>query len=79
MPSSPIDTLAPEKQLLIYCARTRMRPEVAEKIRALAASGLNWDALLSEAEQKRGGAAALPAAERDCRGRGSRRADAARQ
>jgi hypothetical protein len=50
MPSSPIDTLAPEKQLLIYCARTRTRPEVAEKIRALAASGLNWDALLSEGE-----------------------------
>ncbi len=50
MPSSPIDTLAPEKQLLICCARTRTRPEIAEKIRALAATGLNWDALLSEAE-----------------------------
>jgi hypothetical protein len=51
MPSSPpIDTLAPEKQLLIYCARTRVPPETAGKIRALAAGGLNWDALLSEAE-----------------------------
>jgi len=50
MPSSPIDTWTPEKQLLIYCARTRMRPEIAEKIRLLAAGALNWDALLSEAE-----------------------------
>jgi hypothetical protein len=56
MPPSPIHTLTPEKKLLIYCARTRMRPEVVEKIRALAASGLNWDALLSEAE----GNAVLP-------------------
>jgi hypothetical protein len=50
MASSLIDTLTPEKQLLICCARTRVRPEVAEKIRALAATGLNWGALLSEAE-----------------------------
>jgi len=50
MPSSPIDTLAPEKQLPVCCARTRMPPETAGKIRALAAGALNWDVLLSEAE-----------------------------
>jgi hypothetical protein len=46
-----IETLTPEKRLLIYCARTRMRPEIARKIRALAGSDLNWDVLLSGADQ----------------------------
>jgi Uncharacterised nucleotidyltransferase len=51
MRSSFIDTLAPEKRLLVYCARTRMQPEIAEKVRTLAASGLNWEALLSDSDQ----------------------------
>jgi hypothetical protein len=63
MDSSLIDTLAPEKRLLVHCARMRMRPEIAEAIRALVAGGLDWDALLSGADQN----AIVPLLERQLR------------
>jgi hypothetical protein len=41
----------PEKQLLVSCARTRMVPEIAERIREIAAGPLDWDFVLSEATE----------------------------
>ena len=38
-----------EKQLLLNCARTRIAPEIAERIRELAAGPLDWDFVLGEA------------------------------
>jgi hypothetical protein len=63
MLSPLIDTLAPEKQLLIYGARTRMRPEIADRIRELVASALDWDTLLSGADQN----AVVPLLDRNLR------------
>ena len=40
-----------EKQLLVSCARTRMVPEIAERIREIAAGPLDWDFVLSEATE----------------------------
>src|ERR1700721_375474 len=51
MRSDGNDVSTREKQLLICCARTRVSPEVAEKIRELAAQPLDWDYLLYEAEE----------------------------
>ena len=41
----------PEKQLLVSCARTRIVPEIAERIREIAAGPLDWDFALSEATE----------------------------
>ena len=41
----------PEKQLLVSCARTRMVPEIAERIREITAGPLDWDFVLSEATE----------------------------
>jgi hypothetical protein len=41
----------PEKQLLVSCARTRIVPEIAERIREIAAGPLDWDFVLSEATE----------------------------
>jgi hypothetical protein len=41
----------PEKQLLVCCARTRLQPEIAAKIRDLVAQPLDWAFLLSEAAE----------------------------
>ena len=41
----------PEKQLLVSCARTRMVPEIAERLREIAAGPLDWDFVLSEATE----------------------------
>jgi Uncharacterised nucleotidyltransferase len=41
----------PEKQLLAYCARTRIQPEVSREIQKLLADPLDWDYLLDEAEE----------------------------
>ncbi len=41
----------PEKQLLVSCARTRMIPEIAERIREITAGPLDWDFVLSEATE----------------------------
>ncbi|MGH9770252.1 MAG: nucleotidyltransferase domain-containing protein [Candidatus Acidiferrales bacterium] len=51
MPPAFIGTLEPEKQLLICCARTRIRPESARKIRILAAGALDWERLFSDAAE----------------------------
>ncbi len=40
--------VCPEKQLLLNCARTRIGPEIAERIRVLAAGPLDWDFVLGE-------------------------------
>ncbi len=41
----------PEKQLLAYCARTRIQPEASQEIRELLAGPLDWDYLLEQAEE----------------------------
>jgi hypothetical protein len=41
----------PEKQLLVYCARTQITPEIATTIRKILAGPLDWDYLLWEAEE----------------------------
>jgi len=40
-----------EKQLLICCARTRVSPEVAQRIREIASQPLDWEYVLYEAEE----------------------------
>jgi hypothetical protein len=45
------DGVCAEKQLLVSCARTRMVPEIAERIRKIAAAPLDWDFVLSEATE----------------------------
>ncbi len=40
-----------EKQLLVSCARTRMVPEIAARIREITAGPLDWDFVLSEATE----------------------------
>ena len=51
MPLSSSQTVCPEKRLLVCCARTKIQPAIAEEIRMLAASPLDWDFLLSEAAE----------------------------
>ncbi|MGB8801209.1 MAG: nucleotidyltransferase family protein [Candidatus Acidiferrales bacterium] len=41
----------PEKQLLAYCARTQITPELAAGIRKILAGPVDWDYLLWEAEE----------------------------
>jgi hypothetical protein len=41
----------PEKQLLVSCARTRIVPQIAERIREIVAEPLDWDFVLSEATE----------------------------
>ena len=43
------ETACPEKRLLICCARVKVQPEIANQIRDLASSPLDWDYLFSEA------------------------------
>jgi hypothetical protein len=43
--------VCPEKQLLVSCARTRMVPAIAERIREITAGPLDWDFVLSEAAE----------------------------
>ena len=40
-----------EKQLLVCCARTRVSPAIAERIREIASESLDWNYLLGEAEE----------------------------
>ncbi len=48
----PNENLAcPEKQLLSYCARTQITPEIAAGIRKILAGPVDWDYLLWEAEE----------------------------
>lgn len=41
----------PEKRLLVSCARTRVGPEIASRIRGLAAGPLDWEYVLLEAAE----------------------------
>ena len=41
----------PEQQLLVCCARTRMPPEIAATVRALAAGPLDWDLVFASAAE----------------------------
>ncbi len=45
------DTVCNEKELLICCARTRMTPTIAERIRDLVAQPPDWDCLLNAAAE----------------------------
>ncbi len=45
------DSVAAENQLLVCCARTEMNSETAARIRHIAAKPLDWDYLLSQAEE----------------------------
>jgi hypothetical protein len=40
-----------ETQLLVWCARTSLTSEIAERIRNLAAASLDWDYVLSQAQE----------------------------
>jgi hypothetical protein len=51
MTLSSTDTVCPEKRLLVYCARTRMEPAIADEIRALVGCPLDWDYLLAQAAE----------------------------
>ncbi|MGH9747013.1 MAG: nucleotidyltransferase domain-containing protein [Candidatus Acidiferrales bacterium] len=52
MARSAIDgAVCDEKRLLICCARTKLAPAIAEKIRELAAQRLDWDYVLVEAAE----------------------------
>lgn len=51
MTSANENSVNREKQLLICCARTRVSPGVALRIREITSEPLNWDYLLYEAEE----------------------------
>lgn len=51
MASSSRDMLCQEKQLLVCCARSRMRPADVHLARELAARPLDWDYLLAQAAE----------------------------
>jgi putative nucleotidyltransferase-like protein len=51
MTHSSSDLVCPEKQLLICCARTRVEPQIAQEIRKLTATPLDWDFLVLAAAE----------------------------
>lgn len=51
MASSASPNVRPEKRLLLRCARTQLSPALAQEIRELAASPMDWDYLLADAAQ----------------------------
>jgi Uncharacterised nucleotidyltransferase len=51
MPVPSNKNCSPEKQLLAYCARTRIDPSTADSIRRLAAGPVEWHLLLREAAE----------------------------
>jgi len=51
MNSANEDSVNREKQLLLCCVRTRVSPQVAQRIHDLAAQPLDWDYVLYEAEE----------------------------
>ncbi|MGH9756273.1 MAG: nucleotidyltransferase domain-containing protein, partial [Candidatus Acidiferrales bacterium] len=48
MPLVSLESVRPEKKLLVYCARTRMSPEIFSEIRGLLALSLDWEYVLLE-------------------------------
>ncbi|HUJ32548.1 MAG TPA: nucleotidyltransferase family protein [Candidatus Acidoferrum sp.] len=55
--------VCPEKKLLLYCARSRTRPGLAQTIRDLTTGEIDWDFLLSDAHEH----CVLPLLERQLR------------
>jgi hypothetical protein len=51
MPSSSANAVSREKELLVCCARTRVSPTIAQRIRAIASEPLDWNYILFEAEE----------------------------
>jgi Uncharacterised nucleotidyltransferase len=51
MASAPEKAVSREKQLLLSCARTRVSPAIAQRIREIASQALDWDYVLYEAEE----------------------------
>jgi hypothetical protein len=51
MTISPSDSICPEKELLLCCARVRMQPEIAERIRKLVSGPVDWDYVFAEAAE----------------------------
>jgi Uncharacterised nucleotidyltransferase len=51
MTSASDNAVSREKQLLISCARTRVSPEIAQRIREIASESLDWAYVLYEAEE----------------------------
>lgn len=49
MSTSPHETISPEKQLLLCCARTKLNPQTAKNIRDLLRYELDWFGLLEKA------------------------------
>lgn len=45
------DAVCAEKQLLVCCARTRIIPAIADRIREITGGSLDWDFVLSEATE----------------------------
>ena len=46
-----LEDACPEKRLLVYCARTQVCPEMAQKIRDLGTGPLDWDYFLLQAAE----------------------------
>ena len=51
MPQVSLESVRPEKRLLVHCARTRMGPEILAEIRGILALQLDWDYILLEAAE----------------------------
>ena len=49
VPNSMLNSACPEKQLLVRCARSRLRPTDVEVIRGLVGQALDWEYVLAEA------------------------------
>jgi Uncharacterised nucleotidyltransferase len=60
-------SISREKELLTYCARPALRPEIAARIREVASEPLDWDSTLQQAEEH----SLLPLLERNLRTAGA--------
>ncbi len=67
MPLVSLEFVRPEKKLLVYCARTRMSPEILAEIRAALALPLDWEFLLLEGAEN----SILPLLDRNLRAAGA--------
>ncbi|MGH9724904.1 MAG: nucleotidyltransferase domain-containing protein [Candidatus Acidiferrales bacterium] len=67
MPLVSLESVRPEKKLLVYCARTRMSPEIFSEIRGLLALHLDWDYIVLEGAEN----SILPLIDRHLRAAGA--------
>ena len=67
MPLVSLESVRPEKKLLVYCARTRMTPALLAEIRGLLALPLDWDYILLEGAEN----SILPLLDRNLRAAGA--------